>query len=392
MPKICMKTRKALSVGINEFRDFEQFRLRGCVADVENFTKVLVENMEFSEKNIVKLVNEQATKANIIGALRPLVKDAKQGNCSYIVMHMATHGTQTRDTSADEVDHMDEAFIPYDIKQTANEWDSKHIINDDELSEILSEVPAGVLFEGFFDTCHSGTGIREIDLKPDRKPRYVAPPMMNNTQRSVEFLQVHTLREALAQDDMRNHVLFTGCRDDQTSADTNIDGHWNGAFTYYLCSELRKSQNKLSRAELIEHVRSALSAKYPQVPQLNAMPDYQKLPIGSWPEQTLESRPVENITPQEGTPVVSDEVQNVVDVNPAIPQAAISNLPPEMQNIINLLPAAVQALSSFLNPTGARSIATPGSITVLSEEEQEFIRSLPAFYKAYKQVQLIKAS
>ena len=130
MPKICMKTRKALSVGINEFRDFEQFRLRGCVADVENFTKVLVENMEFSEKNIVKLVNEQATKANIIGALRPLVKDAKQGNCSYIVMHMATHGTQTRDTSADEVDHMDEAFIPYDIKQTANEWDSKHIIND----------------------------------------------------------------------------------------------------------------------------------------------------------------------------------------------------------------------------------------------------------------------
>ena len=170
--------------------------LEGVSADVENFTKVLVENMEFSEKNIVKLVNEQATKANIIGALKPLVKDAKQGNCSYIVMHMATHGTQTRDTSADEVDHMDEAFIPYDIKQTANDWDSKHIINDDELSEILSEVPAGVLFEGFFDTCHSGTGIREIDLKPDRKPRFVAPPMVDNTQRSVEFLQVHTLREA----------------------------------------------------------------------------------------------------------------------------------------------------------------------------------------------------
>ena len=30
-----------------------------------------------------------------------------------------------------------------------------------------------------------------------------------------------------------NHVLYSGCRDNQTSADANSGGSYNGAFTYY---------------------------------------------------------------------------------------------------------------------------------------------------------------
>lgn len=36
-----------------------------------------------------------------------------------------------------------------------------------------------------------------------------------------------------------NHVLFSACRDNQTSADAYIGGSYNGAFTYYFCKHLR---------------------------------------------------------------------------------------------------------------------------------------------------------
>jgi metacaspase-1 len=290
-----MSDRKALNIGINQFRDYSEFALKGCVNDVENFSKVLIDYVGFSEEDIVDLIDEDATKTNIIRTLKALVNDAKQGNCSYILLHISTHGTQIPDTGGTEVDHMDEAFVPHDINQIGDEWDRDHIIVDDELAEILSAIPPKVLFEGFGDTCHSGTGLRMLRLleafSPVRylsteiKVRYVEPVRSTTSSSSLsqeEGLQKHGIRDALRDADMRNYVWWSGCRDDQTSADANIDRMgWNGAFTYYLCNEIRKSGNRKTRSTLMAGLRAALADRYTQVPQLHSRPEYHQFPIGS---------------------------------------------------------------------------------------------------------------
>jgi hypothetical protein len=66
-------------------------------------------------------------------------------------------------------------------------------------------------------------------------------------------------------------ALFTGCRDNQTSADAMIGGKYNGAFTYYFCKHLRDVKGEITRAELLRRLRASLKYNdFEQVPQLEA--------------------------------------------------------------------------------------------------------------------------
>jgi hypothetical protein len=66
-----------------------------------------------------------------------------------------------------------------------------------------------------------------------------------------------------------HHILWAGCRSDQTSADAKIGAKWHGAFTYYYCLEMRKCKNKLSRLQVLKKVAADLKANhYSQIPQL----------------------------------------------------------------------------------------------------------------------------
>jgi hypothetical protein len=172
------KNRKALCVGINKFQNLPpQKALLGCVNDANNMEGVLKKYLGFSDSDIVKLLDRQATKKNIMDNLTSMVKGAKEGKYKYIVFTISSHGTQIPDQSGDEYDdRYDEAFVPYDFKISGNNqgYDRNHTIIDDELGELFSKLPQNVLLEAFFDTCHSGNGLRDILL--DQIPRYIDPP------------------------------------------------------------------------------------------------------------------------------------------------------------------------------------------------------------------------
>ncbi|MDO9111692.1 MAG: caspase family protein [Desulfatirhabdiaceae bacterium] len=51
-----------------------------------------------------------------------------------------------------------------------------------------------------------------------------------------------------------NHVLFSGCRDNQTSADVYISGAYNGAFTYYFCRHIRDVQGAIRQRGISHRV------------------------------------------------------------------------------------------------------------------------------------------
>lgn len=260
--------RRALCVGINKFKNYPSAALQGCVNDAKDMAALHKELLGFTNADITVLTDAQATKANIMKLLSAMVADAKAGKFNYLVFSLSSHGTQVPDKNGDEPDRADEAFCPYDLAQKGNVWDPKYIILDDELHDLFVQLPPNVLLEVYLDTCHSGTGLKSIDMLLDRKPRYLPPPSLEAFL-DVDGRRSRGLYESMLEKGIVHHILWAGCRSDQTSADAKIGGSWHGAFTYYYCKEMRKCKNKLSRLEVLKKVVADLQAgHYSQIPQL----------------------------------------------------------------------------------------------------------------------------
>jgi hypothetical protein len=260
--------KKALCVGINNFKNFPSAALQGCVNDANDMAGILKDFLGFKAADITKLTNATATKANIMKNLNLMVDGAKKGKYDHLVFSFSTHGTQIPDKNGDEPDNADEAFCPYDLAEKGGVWDPAHIITDDELHDLFVTLPKNVLLEVFFDTCHSGTGLKAIDFLLTRKPRFLPPPSLKAFKK-VAGLEPRGMKNLMADKGSTHHILWAGCRADQTSADAKIGTSWHGAFTFYFVQELRASKNKLARKDLLKKVKADLKANdYTQFPQL----------------------------------------------------------------------------------------------------------------------------
>jgi hypothetical protein len=276
-----MAGKKALFVGINKFANYSQFTLNGCVNDARDMAALHKELLGFKASETTILTDAQATKANIMAKLKAMVADAKAGKLSYLVFSLSSHGTQMNDTSGDEPDGKDEAFVPHDIAEKSGSWDPARIICDDELHDLFIQLPANVLLEVYLDTCHSGSGLRgaEFGLHAP-KARYVAPPeheFGTKTARMRGFT-LHrppspTGKKRGASDTKEaaagaHHILWTGCKANETSADAYFNGRYNGAFTYYFLKVMRDTKNRLSRKDLVAKMRTLMKGQFAQTPQL----------------------------------------------------------------------------------------------------------------------------
>ncbi len=156
---------------------------------------------------------------------------------------------------------MDEAICPWDTN-----WDGGLIL-DDDLAAIFAPLNKGVILEVILDACHSGSGTRDMLPGKDVRNRFLAPPI-DIECRADEDLPVRKLLARKVEKGL-NHVLWAGCRDNQTSADAMIGNTYNGAFTYFFCKHIREAQGKIGRSELLKRVRASLKHDgFSQTPQL----------------------------------------------------------------------------------------------------------------------------
>ena len=192
----------------------------------------------------------------------------------------SSHGTQVPDQNGDEtVDHVDEAFACYDIAQKGGDWDRDTVIIDDELHALLSDIPKGVLVEVFLDTCHSGTGLK--DLLPGQKARFLPPPTRRGMQRLAAKSDPKGYQELVKSTPAATRaVLFAGCKADQTSADAYFDGRYSGAFTYYFLKALAQDGAASRTALLTATSQSLRSGDFTQRAQLEASPKAKKAAFG----------------------------------------------------------------------------------------------------------------
>lgn len=283
--------RYALCVGINEFRTLPRSSwLSGCVNDANDVSKAL-KKFGFTARNTTVLRDKEATKRKVMAALTAIVDRAKAGD--HVVFTFSSHGTQVSTDDDDEPDGLDEAFACHDLKQAGDDWDRKTVIVDNELRDLFAKVPAGVLVEVLLDTCHSGSGLKDLDdiqqaMLLGRRPRFLPPPtprgltrarsIRSSKPRTVDnekLVELTRIRGGGAQP-----VLYAACKPDQTASDATFDDRANGAFTYLFLEALAREPTQ-TRRKLQSAVISGLkSGDFEQRSTLEGPPKAKKAAFG----------------------------------------------------------------------------------------------------------------
>lgn len=153
------QTKRALVIGIGKQADSAWNKINGD-KDVPYVLEIL--NVAIYEQ-IITCVNEEATKAGIVSAFQTLTESCQPNDIVYI--HYSGHGQQMKDKSNDEVDILDECWIPYDAyrKPSENYRGEKHLVDDEVnmlLTNIRNKIGAGGKMLVVVDACHSGDATR----------------------------------------------------------------------------------------------------------------------------------------------------------------------------------------------------------------------------------------
>jgi len=286
----CNGRKKALLIGVNYTGTSAE--LAGCHNDVRNLQQFLVQRHGYKQEDMVVLLDgvggprQQPTKANMIDAMNWLVRDARPNDSLFF--HFSGHGGQEKDLDGDEQDGTDENIYPLDYEQSGQ-------ILDDELHAIMvAPLPAGCRLTVILDCCHSGSGMdlpymysTEGQLKEPNLGKEAADGLLDavtsyargdmggvftsvkgmfslvngNQKEAVE----HARKTKTSPADV---ISWSGCKDSQTSADTQEAGQATGAMSWAFIATLSERPEQTYQ-QLLVSIRDLLKSKYSQKPQLS---------------------------------------------------------------------------------------------------------------------------
>jgi metacaspase-1 len=269
---------KAVLVGVDVYERSDVPPLLGCVNDVALVRRTLKEYFGVPNEDIRVVINERATKANIVHRLRTMVAAAEPGDT--IVFYFSGHGSQIRDRDGDELtDWLDELICPYDM-----DWDRKTYIVDDDLDAIFDQLQPDVVLEMFLDCCFWGAGPPQVVVEPWQGPleegvRYLPAPLdiASRADGDEERLHFHAFSDCDCFEG--RNVLWAASAEGQPSAEDLFEGRVHGVFTYWGCRFIEANVERLwhweyGRGELLEDLRAYLrSLGYPQTAELAAPPE-----------------------------------------------------------------------------------------------------------------------
>lgn len=307
-----MARRKALLIGINYTGS--KHALNGCVNDAMNIRNFLVNDRGFSPQphDMVIMTDEdknrgtpfEPTVANIMAAFNWLVTGNNPGDSVWL--SYSGHGSQVQDPDGDRESGFDDTICPVDF-ETAGQIDS-----DTLHKKLVSPMINGARLTVLFDCCHSGSAIElPYVYRPDSHGKVnmvdtvktgmtLANQAMNLVHGGFSAAKINDARQLFGSatsffkgltsgggggetnedglgeekfvEDWKNEGkdvwMFSGCADNQTSADTSIAGAATGAMSHGFLKTMRENPNQ-SYIEVLLNTRTFLKQHYEQIPQLS---------------------------------------------------------------------------------------------------------------------------
>jgi hypothetical protein len=207
----------ALIIGIDEYENVQE--LNYAVKDAESIQDILVSSFNFPEDNITLLIDEEATKNNIIQSFSDIIFKAKEND--RVLICFAGHGDTMDLPGGGEAGYL----LPVD-GNSKNLYVSS--IGMDELKKISSMSQAKhVLF--LVDACYGGVAtIGSRGLDADSTPNYIEKITNNNAR---QIISAGGRGEKVIEKAEWGHSAFTlnlsrGLKD--KNADLNGDGYITG--------------------------------------------------------------------------------------------------------------------------------------------------------------------
>jgi hypothetical protein len=223
-------TRRAVLVGINQYTGSEhgsgRWRdLRGSRNDVEALRSILVARHGFARDDVHVLLDADASREAILGALRRhLVEPAQPGDVS--LFYYAGHGSQLENPGSPELDLLDETIVPADSNRGVPD------IRDKELRRRFNDVlDRGADLVAIFDSCNSGSITR--GFLPEEGARFLPPRQSSKPERPTPDDDPRPPPEA------RGALILSASQDDQVARETRDErGLHRGAFSLALARAL----------------------------------------------------------------------------------------------------------------------------------------------------------
>ena len=220
-------------------------------------------------------------------------------------LHYSGHGGQVKDPDGDRASGFDDTIVPVDYL-TSGQLDS-----DTLHRRLVSHLPPSSSLFVVFDCCHSGSAI-ELPFVY-RSDEHGNVSLVDNVNQGMHLMgaashliqggfNVNKIQEAkmlfagaqsffqgmkhqgeqqpegLAEEkfgegwqkEAKQVWMYSGCKDDQTSADASISGSHVGAMSWaFLQSVEGRQGGPMSFVEVLQSTRGLLKGQYQQVPQLS---------------------------------------------------------------------------------------------------------------------------
>jgi hypothetical protein len=306
-----MPRRKALIIGINYYGTKHQ--LNGCINDAMNIRQFLVQDRGYSPApHDMVIMNDDPknrntpffpTRANMMAAFNWLVTCNNPGDSVWL--SYSGHGGQVRDPDGDRDSGLDDTICPVDFESAGQ-------IDSDTLHKALvSPMNPRCRLTILFDCCHSGSAVElPYVFRPDSNGQV---NMIDNVKQGISLasqamnlmrggfnpskihdaqlliggaktffaglshhddgpVNQHGLGEEHFVEDWKNEGkdvwMFSGCADNQTSADTSIQGASTGAMSYGFLRTMKQNPNQ-SYIQVLQSTRAWMKQSYQQIPQMS---------------------------------------------------------------------------------------------------------------------------
>lgn len=253
------QTKRALVIGLGEQEDTAWNKINGD----KDIPYVLEYLKNANYKQIVTLVNEQATKANIVNGFKALAQSCKQNDIIYV--HFSGHGQQMWDKNNDEHDEKDESWIPYDAyrRPCVKDKGEKHL-SDDEVNSLLMNIRKKIGDGGkmlvVVDACHSGGATRTLENESDEIVRGVKDTFESIISFfSEEFGYINENEEPW--------ITLSACKSDQVNIEKRNPSV--GKLTYAIYTKLRSGELGDNR-NFLKMIKKMVDTnkRYRQIPEM----------------------------------------------------------------------------------------------------------------------------
>jgi len=297
-------TQYAVLVGVSRYPAGNgKYDLDGPRYDVPALRDVLIRRYGFTPTNIEELVDEKATKANILAVLNKRVVAAQPGD--RILFYFSGHGTSAFDQGmlllASMIGPNSGALAPFDLQVSSVEAASQSmIIGHRDLRPILSRLNPAARAWVVLDACYSENAVRSLGPAWEGPPRAInlvsilkpiASP--NGSTRQTAQIPGTGTTDAIAPlissepsepYPYSNVISFSAASRDETARDISremlrsgkyrtIDDRPHGAFTNGLLLALNgfadtNHDGNVTYDELFRSTRGFVEAESKQRPQL----------------------------------------------------------------------------------------------------------------------------